>query len=143
MWKAEGFFTAICFGFDFEHLYLRLDPDTSLVSQRADLRIECRLQTPVRTYRVEIPHFSSDHYLLTQQREDGDWQEPNRSALVACNQILELALPFKELHVEEGQTLQMTLLVQGNGLELARYPRHQPVTIIVPGPEFEASVWRV
>jgi hypothetical protein len=37
----------------------------------------------------------------------------------------------------------MTLLVQGNGLEIARYPRHQPVQFTVPGPDFEATVWRV
>ena len=57
--------------------------------------------------------------------------------------MLELAVPFKELHVEEGQALQMTLLVQSHGLEIARYPRPQPLTLTVPGPEFEATVWRV
>ena len=56
---------------------------------------------------------------------------------------MELAVPFKELHVEEGQPLQMTLLVYGSGLEVARYPRHQPVALTVPGSEFEATVWRV
>jgi len=28
-------------------------------------------------------------------------------------------------------------------LETARYPRHQPAALSVPGPEFEATVWRV
>jgi hypothetical protein len=56
---------------------------------------------------------------------------------------MELALPFKELHIEEGQTLHITLLVQDNGLEVARYPRHQPAALTIPGPEFEATVWRV
>jgi hypothetical protein len=62
---------------------------------------------------------------------------------MAWDQVMELALPFKELHMEEGQTLHITLLVQDNGLELARYPRHQPVVLTIPGPEFEATVWRV
>ena len=35
MWKAEGLFSAICFGFDLEHLFLRLDPATSLLSQNS------------------------------------------------------------------------------------------------------------
>jgi alpha-amylase/alpha-mannosidase (GH57 family) len=143
MWKAERLFTAIRFGFDLEHLYLRLDPDTSLKNQKAELRIECWLQTPAHSFRIEMTLFSPDHYVVSQRRDDGGWQPISRSERIACDEVVELALPFKELHVEEEQTIHMTLLVQGNGLELARYPRHQPVTLTVPGPEFEATVWRV
>ena len=143
MWKAEGLFTAICFGFDFEHLYVRLDPDASLLSQKADLRIECWLQTPAQSYRLAISPSAPDHYVLAQRRHDGSWEEISRSGQIAWNQVLELALPFKEVHVEQGQPLQMTLLILGNGLEIARYPRHHPVALTVPGPEFEAAVWRV
>jgi hypothetical protein len=143
MWKAEGLFTAMCFGFDLERLYLRLDPDASLLSQQADLRIECWLQTPVQSYRLEISPASRDHYVLSQRRDDGGWQDVGRSNRIVWHRVLELALPFKELHLEEGQILQMTLLVRRHGLEIARYPRHQPVALTVPGPEFEATVWRV
>ena len=143
MWKAEGLFSAICFGFDLEHLFLRLDPATSLLSQKADLRIEYWLQTPVRSYRLEMSFTSPDHYVLSERRDDGGWQEVSRSTRIAWHQVLELALPFKELQVEEGQILHMTLIVRRDGLETARYPRHQPVALSVPGPEFEATVWRV
>ena len=143
MWKAEGLFTDICFGFDLEHLYLRLDPDKSLPSQKPDLRIECWLQTPVQSYRLDISLSSPDHYVLAQRHDDGAWQEISRSKRIAWKQVLELALSFKELQVEEGQTLHMTLLVQSKGLEIARYPRHQPVAVTVPGHEFQATVWRV
>jgi hypothetical protein len=143
MWKAEGLFSAISFGFDLEHLFLRLDPDTSLLSQKADLRIECWLQTPAHSYRLEMSLASPDHYVVSERRDDGGWQEVSRSARIAWHQVLELALPFKELHVEEGQILQMTVIVRRDGLEIARYPRHQPAALSVPGPEFEATVWRV
>jgi alpha-amylase/alpha-mannosidase (GH57 family) len=143
MWKAEGLFTAICFGFDLEHLYLRLDPDTSLESRKAEVRIECCLRTLVTSYRLEMRLSSPDHYVLAQRRQDGAWQEMSRSKRIACEKVLELALPFKDLHADEGQTLHMTLLVHANGLEIGRYPRHQPVAVTVPGPEFDATVWRV
>jgi hypothetical protein len=80
---------------------------------------------------------------LSQRRDDGGWQDVGRSNRIVWHRVLELALPFKELHLEEGQILQMTLLVRRHGLEIARYPRHQPVALTVPGPEFEATVWRV
>jgi hypothetical protein len=143
MWKAEGLFTAICYGFDLEHLYLRLDPDASLLNQKADLRIECWIQTAGHSYRLEISPSFPDHYVLSQRRDDGSWQEVSRSEQLAWHHVLELAVPFKELRVDQGQTLQMTLLVRRLGLEIARYPRHQPVEMSVPGPEFEATVWRV
>jgi alpha-amylase/alpha-mannosidase (GH57 family) len=143
MWKAEGLFSAICYGFDLEHLFLRLDPDTSLLSQKADLRIEYGIQTAGHSYRIEIAPSFPDHYVLSQRRGDGSWQEVSRSEQLAWHHVLELAVPFKELHVDQGQTLQMTLLVRRHGLEIARYPRHQPVEVSVPGPEFEATVWRV
>ena len=143
MWKAEGLFTAICFGFDLDHVYLRLDPDTSLKNRKADIRIECWLHTPAGSYRVEVSLAAADHYVLAQRRGDAGWQEASRSDRIAWNQVLELAVPFKELHAEQGQTVQMTLLVQSNGLEIARYPRQQPAEFTVPGPDFEATVWRV
>ncbi len=141
MWKAEGFFTDIRFGFDLEHFYLRLDPDTSLKNQHPDLRIECWLQTPARSYRLEVSLSSADHYVLSERR-DG-WQAISRSERIAYNQVLELAVPFKELQAEQGQALQMTIIVQANGLEIARYPRDHPVALAVPGPDFAATVWRV
>ena len=143
MWKAEGLFTAICFGFDLEHLYLRLDPDEALGSRKANLHIEYWLQTPGHSYRLALSLSSPDHYVLAQRHDDGSWQDISRSGQIAWNQVLELALSFKELHLEEGQTVHLTLLVLDNGLEIARYPRHQPVALTVPGPEFEATVWRV
>jgi alpha-amylase/alpha-mannosidase (GH57 family) len=141
MWKAEGLFTDIRFGFDLEHFYLRLDPDASLKNQHPDLRIECWLQTPVRSYRLEVSLAGADHYVLSERR-DG-WQAISRSERIAWHQVLELAVPFKELQAEQGQALQMTIIVQSNGMEIARYPRHQPVAFAVPGPDFAATVWRV
>ena len=90
------------------------------------------LQTPGHSYRLEISSRFPDHYVLSERREDGGWQEVSRSERIAWRQVLELALPFKELHVEEGQTLQMTVIVRRDGLEIARYPRHQPAVVTVP-----------
>jgi alpha-amylase/alpha-mannosidase (GH57 family) len=142
MWKAEGFFTAISFGYDFQHLYLRLDPDEGLQSGQS-LQIECQLQTPAHTYRLLVSLSSPDHYRLAQRQDDGSWQDMGSSRLVGWNQVLELALPFKDIHVEERDLLKMTIHVYDKGLEIARYPHQQPAALTVPGPDFEATVWRV
>ncbi|HTL61404.1 MAG TPA: glycoside hydrolase family 57 protein [Nitrospira sp.] len=143
MWKADGLFSDIRFGFDYEHLYLRLDPDNSLHDRQADVHIDCWVQTPADTYRLGFSLASQDHYLLLQRREDTGWREINRSTRIAVNEVIELALSFKDIQAEEGHALQMTLIVHANGLEIARYPRHHPVALTVPGGNFEATVWRV
>ena len=143
MWKAEGVFTAISFGCDFEHLYLRLDPDEVSQSKRQSLQIECQLQTPTHCYRLRVSLASPDQYVLSQQRDDGSWREVGSSRLIGWNQVLELALPFKDIHVEERHIVKMNIVVYDNALEIARYPHHQPAAVTVPGPDFEATVWRV
>ena len=143
MWKADGLFSAIAFGCDLDYLFLRLDPDTSLQSTRQHLQIECLFHTPAHYYRLLISLPSPDHYTLAQRQEDGSWGDIASSPLVSWNKILEMAIPFKELRVEEGQTLTLSIVVQEHGMEIARYPRQQPVSLTVPGAEFEATVWRV
>src|SRR5215471_6157305 len=143
MWKADGLFTAISFGCDLEHLYLRLDPEEASQSKRQSLQIECQLHTPAHGYRLRVSLASPDRYSLPQKQEDGNWQDIGSSRLIGLNQVLELALPFKDIHVEERQVLKLTILVFDNGLEIARYPHQQPAAVTVPAPDFEATVWRV
>ncbi|HEX9154294.1 MAG TPA: hypothetical protein VF819_01950, partial [Nitrospira sp.] len=143
MWKAEGLFSALYFGFDLEQLVLRLDPDEDLQGREKDLRIECHLQTPTQAYRLSITPDSSDHYTLAEHIGSGSWQEIGSSRLIRWRKVLELALPFKDIHVEAEQILRMSVVVQSHGLEIARYPHHQPATLTVPGPGFEATMWRV
>ncbi len=143
MWKADGLFSTIAFGCDLDHLFLRLDPDTSLQGKYQHLQIECLFHTPAHHYRLLTSLPSSDRYTLAQRQEDGSWRDIASSPLVSWNKILEMAVPFKELRVEEGQTLTLNIVVQEHGMEIARYPRYQPVSLTVPGPEFEATVWRV
>ena len=143
MWKAEGFFSAIYFGFDLEQLFLRLDPDDNLRGREKDLRVECHLQTPTQAYRLSISLDTPDHYALAEHVGSGSWQKTSSSQLIGWRKVLELALPFKDIHVEAEQVLRMSVVVQSHGLEIARYPHHQPATLTVPGPGFEATVWRV
>jgi hypothetical protein len=57
--------------------------------------------------------------------------------------VIELAVPFKELHLQAGQEFRMSLIVTHNGLEIERYPRHHPLVLTVPDRDFEARMWKV
>jgi hypothetical protein len=57
--------------------------------------------------------------------------------------VLELAVPYKDIPVEVGHEMRLTVVVLEHNLEVARYPYHNPVTVTRPGDDFEATMWRV
>ncbi len=143
MWKADGLFTAIRFGWNLEQLVLRFDPDDASAARQA-LEVDVTLQGPGGTFRLTFP-FSTPGpkaFLLSRQSQDG-WHEIGTYRSIGSQTVLELAVPWKDLHLEQGQTVQMSVIVREHGLEVARYPGHHPAVLTVPGPTFEAELWRV
>lgn len=144
MWKADGLFTAIQFGWNADHFVMRFDPDDTS-TPRPDLDIDILLQGPSCTCRLTFSLASPgpEAFLLSRQTQPDAWQEIGPYASIKAKAILELAVPWKELCVEQGTTIQMSIIVREHGLEVARYPGHRPAILTVPGPEFEAELWRV
>ena len=145
MWKAEGVLTDIQFGWSLDRLYLRLDPDEQSQPRQAELTVELQLQTPEHLYRLScsLTPTEQHQYLLSQKLANGSWQEIGPYQSICQRQIIELAVPFKDLQLTAGQEVHMTILILEHRLEVARYPHHKPATFLVPGPEFEANLWRV
>ncbi len=145
MWKSEGLVAAIYFAWSLDHLFLRLDPDAQSSAREEGLRFELYLQTQTRSYRLSFPFTASaaTQYELSERTPDGQWRELNTSRLICRRDILELGVPYKDIGVEAGHTMTMSLVVFEQGLEIARYPHHQPATLTVPGPDFESTMWRV
>jgi alpha-amylase/alpha-mannosidase (GH57 family) len=145
MWKAEGLFTDIQFGWSLDQLYLRLDPDEQSQPRQAALTVELQLQTPEHLYRLSFSLEPSgpNQFLLSQKLASGYWQENSPYQSICHRKIIELSVPFKDLQVTAGQELRMTILALEHRLEVARYPYQRPAIFTVPGPEFEAGLWRM
>ena len=126
-------------------MYLRLDPDEQSQTREAGLTVELQLQTPEHLYHLSFSLAQSgpDQFLLSQKLASGSWQEIGPYQSICHRNIVELAVPFKDLQLTPGQELRMTILVLEHRLEVARYPHHKPATLLLPGPEFEANLWRV
>jgi hypothetical protein len=145
MWKAAGVLTDIQFGWSLDQLYLRLDPDEQSQTRQAGLTVELQLQTPEHLYHLSFSLEPSgpDQFLLSQKLASGSWQESGHYQSICHRKIVELAVPFKTLQLTPGQEFHMTILVLEHRMEVARYPHHKPATVLVPGPEFGVSLWRV
>jgi hypothetical protein len=145
MWKAEGVFTDIRFGWSLDQLYLRLDPDKESRARGEGLTAELQLQTPGQLYHLSfsLTATGEEQFLLSQKSANGSWEKIGSYHSICHGKIVELAVPFKDLQLLPGQEIHMTILVMEHGLEVTRYPHHKPATFLVPGPEFEANLWRV
>ncbi len=145
MWKAEGIFSSIQFGCSLEQLFLRLDLDDSSDTRQPGLSAELWLQAPAGAFKVtfSLAPPGPDHFTLFQAHAGDDYQEIGPARTICRRNILELAVRLKDLSVEAGQEIRLSLVVLEHGLEVARYPHHDPAIVTVPGQEFESTMWRV
>jgi alpha-amylase/alpha-mannosidase (GH57 family) len=145
MWKSEGIFTAILFGWSLDHLYLRLDPDDTSQERQSGMVVEISLQCPQQTFRLSfsLAPSGSDHFTLSHGTSPDSWRLIGPYHSISRRAILELSVPIKDLELEQGQEVRMSLVVLEHSLEVARYPHQNPATLVVPGPEFDATMWRV
>jgi len=123
MHRASGRLATLYFGFDPEHLYLRVDfrEKARALLERATLHIE--IYTAGGERRVEI---SSDR----------------RSTAWAVADIVELALPLAELKLDFGESFELVLMLKEDGL-LERYPPSGALRLHAPGRDFEMEHWMV
>jgi hypothetical protein len=145
MWKSEGLFRAIFFGFDRAHLYLRLDFDERSETRQEQCTADLYIGSGIQQYKLSfaLTPGAADRYQLARADEAGAYREIGAYSTISRRKILELGIPFKDLEIDAGAELRLTLTVSEHGMEIARYPHHSPATFTRPGDDFEATMWRV
>jgi hypothetical protein len=132
------------FGFDLQHLYLRLDlggPAAQKLAQGlycsvsfltpADRRLVIKEANGVLS--AELHHRTSDE----------TWTPASgTSPRVAAAEILEAAIPFADLGLRPNMPFAFFVTIHNRSSELERHPAHRPVEGIVPEPAFEDLHWK-
>ena len=144
MWKDDGLISSIQFGWNLDDLYLRMDPGDGAAT-KPTLGIDIAIQTPQQKFRLTFPLQLADpeHFCVLQESSAEVWHELAILQSIRHQRIIELAIPWKALHLDAGQTVRLSIVLQEHGLEVGRYPSPNPAMFVVPGPDFEASLWRV
>ena len=145
MWKADGLFTGVRFCWSHEWLSLRFDFDEAAQARHSGMRVDITLQGPQHTFRLAfaLDPPGPDHFVLSQATGPDTWMEIGPYRSICSNRVVELALPWKDLRLEPGLDVRMSILIVEHGLEVSRYPHQRPAVLTVPGPEFDAAMWRV
>lgn len=144
MWKADRLFTAILFGWSLDQLVIRFDPDET-TTKKQGFEVVVTLQGPQATFRLTFPlsFQKAVEFLLSQRTASNTWQDIGHHRTISSRSIIELGIRWNEVLLHPGQVVQLSIIVREHGLEVARYPSPKPAVITVPGPDFEAELWKV
>jgi hypothetical protein len=132
------------FGFDLQHLYLRLDLAGPAL-QRLGQGVRCSISfTTPADYRVMVTGTNRSPSAELQQKDgDGTWRPLAEVAPgIAAGDILEVAIPFASLALRPNAPFAFFVTVHNHGTEVERHPANRPIESIVPEPAFEELNWK-
>jgi alpha-amylase/alpha-mannosidase (GH57 family) len=134
---------ALLFGFDLEHLYLRLDLGGPAEGKlRQGLRCSVSFTVPGNRRLVIADTDRGPTAELHQKTPAGTW-DPLEAATprVAAAEILEVAIPFADLGVHPNNPFAFFVTIHTGAIELERHPTHKPIESSVPEAAFEELNW--
>ena len=137
--------TLVQFGFDREHLYVRLDAArrvADLLSEGYEFSLKFLHPEGVRfSVRQTIGRLSASFW--DRGSKAPHWVERGAGGTtVAAGSVLELAVPLVDLAVEPGDVVAFFVAVYDvDDAELERHPAHRPIESEVPDEQFEARNW--
>jgi alpha-amylase/alpha-mannosidase (GH57 family) len=135
----QGVIKAIYYGFDQEHLFLRLNTSISPEDPEfAELTFRIEFIAPRRvsvSFQAPGPRSPDERDLLVVSADPAD------GAAGVALEITELAIPFAGLSAPGDSMMSLRVAVSRQGKELERRPIHRAISLHVPGPDFEAEMW--
>jgi hypothetical protein len=128
MHRGEAIASALYYGYDAEHAYLRIDWDAPPGAD-CDLLIEV---TAPRRCSVHVSGLVPGDRPVT--LSDGvDPERPLPGARCRIERLLELAIPFAAIEARPGQALDWILTVVRDGAPIATLPPESAFGFRVPG----------
>jgi alpha-amylase/alpha-mannosidase (GH57 family) len=151
--RREPLLTLVHFGFDEDHLYVRVDATRPMVDLLADgYELSLKFLQPdsvrfsVRQAQGRLTGLYWERHLVAQagQAARAQWLERGPGhAVVAAGTVLEVGLPLADLGITaRGTAIAFFIAVYANGGEAERHPAHRPIDLASPDALFEARHWR-
>ena len=137
--------TLVQFGFDREHLYVRLDAArrvADLLSEGYEFSLKFLHPEGVRfSVRQTIGRLSGSFW--DRRSKAPYWVERGAGGTIAAaGAVLELAVPLADLALKPGDVLAFVVAVYDvDGTELERHPANRTIESEVPDEQFEARNW--
>ncbi len=138
---------ALHFGFSREACYLRVD-----LGEPTRRTLAVHLVHLVfylfsgHNYRIVCPLNGSDDRpsaRVFKEVEQEGWVQDGSLSELGVGRIIEGRFPFSRFGIEPNQMLRIQVALEQEGLERERCPSRSPLSIAVPGEDFEEMMWTV
>lgn len=139
MHQAENFLSAIYYGFDLEKLYIRLDTKLPLSKLPLnEVKIKIHFIEPA-DYELEI-FWENEKIKALFTDKSGQTKTVEEAA---AKKIIEAAIPFYLLPVQDNDDIEFVVLVLKQGIGFERWPYQSSIHLKRPTAEFGADLWSV
>jgi hypothetical protein len=136
MYHHVLFISSVYFGFDEDHLYLRVDFSAPVKGMVITLHIAhpepLHLHIPLGSNRMTLYRY-----------EDGRPLPVRDLSSVAYGSILELSIPFRDLSAMAGQRMRFYVSLLKDELEVERQPCSGLLSFTIPDKNYERVMWHV
>jgi alpha-amylase/alpha-mannosidase (GH57 family) len=136
------------YGFDLNNLYLRIDTSMQLSYEALkDLTIKINFlkefPQQARIQLLEGQNLGLSLFDVVQQEGREVYQRLKDLTSINYQRIIELSIPFADLKLKVGQTVEIVLVLERDNIELERWPYQDTLSMVVPGEDFALEYWSV
>jgi alpha-amylase/alpha-mannosidase (GH57 family) len=144
MGTAELLLASVRYGFDHEHLYLRLDPAGEALRELRDVELRVTLRAPGREIRavMTIAPGAGEAQVYDVGPEEA-LRPLGVTVALGVGRVVDVGVPLAVIGGTPGQPIRLTIRIRRQELTLARFPREGYLEIVLPGTDFEARNWFV
>lgn len=143
MYKKESSISAIYYGFDMHNLYVRLDPFKGAVN--GPVMIHLHIMSGMNAYKILFSlgtgGEAENRFTLFKSMDDLSYEEIKKCGTIAIRDIIEIAIPFRDIGVTYNDRVNLSCSVQRKGREVDRYPANGYISFNVPDKDFEKKEW--
>ncbi|MEW6003011.1 MAG: glycoside hydrolase family 57 protein [Nitrospirota bacterium] len=140
MHKAESILSGLYYGFNKDHLFLRIDPRIPFIEFPDNTKFSINMVKP-SNLRIIIPINPPSSRAELFRKTDGDWEKIKDITTFAFQDIFEIAIPFCDINAVEKSEINLFISIIKNSEEVERCPWRGYITLTVPTPDFEAMMW--
>ncbi|MCX7017613.1 MAG: glycoside hydrolase family 57 protein [bacterium] len=153
MHQAQYLIRRLCYGFDQDNLYFRIDCNHKIIKTVPRDRVTLNLSLIARESWTIIMALQGRHntaqpdsekpVALLGRQTDMDFELISELPNFAVGQVVELAVPFTTLNIENTEEIQFFVTLEVNGREIERCPARMPLRLKAPYDNFETKMWVV
>ncbi|MBN2298666.1 MAG: hypothetical protein JXM72_08725 [Deltaproteobacteria bacterium] len=136
MYRHQQYLSHLFFGFDLEHLYIRMD----FLNTSEYLTVQMNVLSP-EAVRISIP--LAGKVMSLTRPGDNSFEAKDHLDSVAFDRVLEFKIPFKLLGAVPRQRIRFSLCLKDKGFEVERHPSNGLLSIVIPEKDFEKVMWHV